>query len=222
MSDSRPSIAIIDCAHGNLFSIGQACLRAGLDPLITHDAGAIADAGAVILPGVGAFGAAMEEIRARNLIAPIEKAAASGRPFIGICLGMQLLFEESREFGRHAGLGLLNGDVVRFDETRDEGLRSKVPQVGWNRIAPPADNGQGGWTGSLLDGIPPDSYVYFLHSFYVRPRDPGVRLALTSYGGERYCSAVQNGNVAAFQFHPERSGPIGLAIFRNLARLVSA
>ncbi|EME69304.1 imidazole glycerol phosphate synthase subunit HisH [Paramagnetospirillum caucaseum] len=219
MTDARPTIAIIDCAHGNLFSIAQACQRVGLEPLVTHDAGAIADAGAVILPGVGAFGTAMEEIRARNLIAPIEKAAASGRPFVGICLGMQLLFEESREFGTHGGLGLLKGDVVRFDETREEGLRSKVPQVGWNRIRP--SQGET-WTGNLLDGIAPDSYVYFLHSFYVRPSDPQARLALTTYGGESYCSAVQHGNIAAFQFHPERSGPIGLAIFRNLAKLVSA
>lgn len=217
MTDSKPTIAIIDCAHGNLFSIAQACLRVGLNPVITHDHGEIAEAAAVLLPGVGAFGAAMEALEERGLVKPLTDAASSGKPFIGICLGMQLLFEESAEFGRHKGLGLLRGRVVRFHEGDAGGLRCKVPQVGWNMVRPPAEDG---WPGTLMEDISPNSYVYFLHSFYVRPHDAQDILALTEYGGESYCSAVQSRNITAFQFHPERSGPVGQAIFKCIARRI--
>ncbi|MBI3986006.1 MAG: imidazole glycerol phosphate synthase subunit HisH [Lentisphaerae bacterium] len=254
--DRPPVVAIVDYGLGNLFSVGQACEHAGLQPTLASDAPALLKADAVILPGVGAFGDAMESLHRLDLTGPLKDTAAAGRPLIGICLGLQLLMSESHEFGRHAGLGLIAGSVVRFDKPQGPDRMLKVPEVGWNRIhrppmaagapgaratertghqaelsaggpgAPraasaPSDDAQPGasdpWAGSLLEGLTEGEYMYFVHSFYAKPDAPGVALSVSTYGGIEFCSAVRQGSLCAFQFHPERSGAQGLRIYSNLA-----
>ena len=200
-------VAIVDYGMGNLFSVQQACAQAGLRAAVCGDPAGLLEADAVILPGVGAFGDAMAELVRRDLVGPLREAVASGKPVLGICLGMQLLMAESHEFGRHNGLNLIEGDVVRL-------TGSKVPQVGWNRIRR-AD--QASWDGTLLAGVPDGALLYFVHSFYVRPVEAGLALSTTRYGPVEFCSSLRRDNVFACQFHPERSGPAGLALYRNFA-----
>jgi glutamine amidotransferase len=198
-------IAIIDYGLGNLESVKYALDRLGVESALTSDAAEIAAAPGVILPGVGAFGRAMQKFRELKLVEATRQAAASGRPFMGICLGLQLLFSESAEHGRHEGLDLIGGKVVRF------GGDLTVPHMGWNRVRPETPS-------PLLDGIDDDSFFYFAHSYYVAPDDPAVVIGSTDYGG-RFASAVQKGNVFAVQFHPEKSGPVGLRMLENFCRI---
>lgn len=238
MTDSdRVLVAIVDFGMGNLFSVRQACQHCGLAAKITSSREEILAAESVILPGVGAYGDAMATLERLDLVSALKDFAASGRPLVGICLGLQLLFRESEEFGRFKGLDILKGSVVRFENPAAEvGFgdkkvfrRLKVPQVGWNRIWSPASAlGPGQvdesknrlWTDSLLSGLAEGEFMYFVHSYYGRPTDPKVALAVSNYGGIEFCSAVQRKNVVAFQFHPERSGRQGLTIYHNLARLI--
>jgi glutamine amidotransferase len=215
MTDRR-AIAIVDFGMGNLFSVAQACRTVGLGPVITDDPKVVETADGVIVPGVGAFGDAMSVLRSRGLVEALHRVAESGKPLFGICLGMQLFMNESEEFGRHAGLGLIGGSVRKLPAEHN-GSRVKVPQVGWNHVSPVRP---GAWVGSVLEGVAPDTYAYFVHSYYVAPADERVVLGLTTYGGLRYCSALGSDNVHAFQFHPEKSGDEGLAIYRNMAKLV--
>jgi imidazole glycerol-phosphate synthase subunit HisH len=208
--------AIVDFRLGNLFSVDRACAVAGLLPAITSDSRVIAAADVVILPGVGAFGDAMDNLRALDLVAPLKEVAASGRLLIGICLGLQLLMGESEEFGSHKGLGLVDGAVRRITTSRS---KTKVPQIGWNRINEPHP---GAWTGTPLEGQQSGAYMYFVHSYCVVPSDPALISATTTYGETTYCSAISRGSIHAFQFHPERSGPAGLSIYRAIARLLDA
>ncbi len=226
------NVAVVDYGLGNLFSVLNACQFVGLEPVVTRSRQDILKADVVILPGVGAFGDAMDCLRRLDLVSPLRDVAASNTPLVGICLGMQLLMNESSEFGTHEGLGIVAGSVVRFENpVGQSGHRSvcqplKVPQVGWNRVyGPSATEPRGGaannpWNGSPLDGLNEGDHVYFTHSFYARPDDRGVVLSLSRYGDIEFCSSLRARNVFAFQFHPERSGPTGLAIYRNLARLV--
>ena len=207
MPEPSARVAIVDYGMGNLFSVQQACAHVGLEATITAESRRLLTADAVILPGVGAFGDAMAELTRRDLVVPLREVVASGKPVLGICLGMQLLMRESDEFGRHNGLGFIEGDVVRL-------TGSKVPQVGWNRIWLA---NQGSWGGTLLGDIPEGTYLYFVHSFYVKPADPAVVCATTRYGDVEFCSSVRRGPVFACQFHPERSGPAGLQMYRNFA-----
>jgi glutamine amidotransferase len=205
---------------GNLFSVKQACEHAGLQAHITADRREIAKADAVILPGVGAFGDAMATLRKLDLVELLRDIAVSETPLMGVCLGVQLLMEESHEFGRHHGLGIISGPVVRFADPREDGKILKVPQIGWNRIHPAKDKPAGlgkSWQGTLLDGVAEGEFMYFVHSFVVQPDDPSVILSLTRYGDVEFCSSLRKGNIFACQFHPERSGPEGLKIYRNLA-----
>lgn len=221
MAQPAPArIAIIDFGVGNLFSVKQACEYAGLQAHITSARKDIQSADAVILPGVGAFGDAMAALRKLDLVELLRDMAASDTPLVGICLGVQLLMTESYEFGHHQGLGIISGPVVRFDNPREDGKILKVPQVGWNRIyrgkgnrAEAADP----WAGTLLDGLAEGECMYFVHSFMVQPEDPAVILTTTRYGHIEFCSGLRTGNTFACQFHPERSGPQGLRIYRNLA-----
>lgn len=216
-------VAIVDCALGNLFSIRQALTHVGLLAEISHDIDTIKSAAAVVLPGIGAFGDAMRALRETGLDRALREFAATGRPLIGICLGMQLLFSESNEFGKHQGLGLIEGDVVRFPEPQGEYLeaypRLKIPLIGWNQLVRETDGGAAAnFEGSLLSGLPQGTFMYFLHSYYVRPADlESVMLTRTQFGELFYCSALRQDNIQAFQFHPERSGEDGLRVFRNLA-----
>ena len=218
MRERRRPAAIIDFGMGNLFSVRQACEHAGLQAVVTSDPEEVLAADAVILPGVGAFGDAMAALTRQGLVEVLQDLAGTGRPFLGICLGMQLLMTESEEFGRHAGLCIIPGGVTRLAESDGTGARVKVPQVGWNRIQRP---GGVSWEHSVLEGIPEEAFMYFVHSFYVAPEDPGIVLSTTRYGSTAFCSSLRRGNLFACQFHPERSGPSGVRIYRNFARQVA-
>ena len=219
MSQAKLQVAIVDYSLGNLFSVRAACRQVGMEATITSDQRAILAADAIFLPGVGAFGDAMDHLRRLDLVEPLRDAAARGTPLVGICLGLQLLMSESFEFGHHQGLGLIEGPAVPFEEPQGPAGRLKVPQVGWNTIHPPADRPDA-WQGSPLAELEPGSYLYFVHSFYVQPQDPAAWLSVTTYGDVEFCSSIQKGNIYAFQFHPERSGPVGLKIYDRLADII--
>ena len=204
-------IAIIDYGMGNLRSVQKAFETVGHQAAVTRDPGAIAAASHVVLPGVGAFADCMANLEAYGLIEPIHKTIASGKPFLGICLGLQLLFTESEEFGIHKGLGVLAGRVKKFPfgngRTAGTNIRLKVPHMGWNgvaieRAAPP------------LKGIASGEHVYFVHSYYVEPEDRSVVATRTDYGLP-FVSSVWRDNVFACQFHPEKSQAAGLRIVKN-------
>jgi glutamine amidotransferase len=193
---------------GNLRSVQKALEAVGAPAVVTRDAGRVADARALVLPGVGAFGDCMANLEAYHLLQPVRDRALAGIPFLGICLGYQLLFEESEEFGRHPGLGVLKGRVVRFpDDLRDAGEKLKVPHMGWNRIekknAAPA-----------LAQVPDGAFVYFVHSYYPVPEEADVVATTTRYGLE-FASSVARGNLFGSQFHPEKSQRVGLALLRG-------
>jgi glutamine amidotransferase len=198
-------IAIIDYQMGNLRSVQKALERVGHPAVITSSAAEIAKADKVILPGVGAFEDAIAELRRRDLVQPIKDAIAADKPFLGICLGLQLLFDVSYENGTHEGLGVLPGEVVRFEVSAE----LKVPHMGWNALAirrrPP-----------MLEGVADGTHVYFVHSYYVKPRDPAVIATETDYGMP-FCSMIWRGNLVATQFHPEKSQADGLRLLRNFA-----
>ncbi len=200
-------IAIIDYGMGNLRSVQKGFEKVGCEAKITNDAADIASADKVVLPGVGAFEDAIAELRRKELVEPTLKAIASGKPFLGICLGLQMLFETGYENGKHEGLGVLKGDVVLFDIPKE----FSVPHMGWNQlmIRRPAP---------ILAGLDEGTYVYFVHSFYVRPTDPDVIATETDYGGP-FCSMIWKDNIFATQFHPEKSQAKGLRILKNFAEL---
>jgi glutamine amidotransferase len=203
----RP-IAVVDYGMGNLRSVQKAIEQVGHAAEVTHDPARIGSAPGVVLPGVGAFGACMENLAARGLVAPVRDAVASGRPFLGICLGMQLLFEESEEFGPVRGLGVLPGRVVRF--APDPAL--KVPHMGWNALRKVRDT-------PALAGVEDGSYVYFVHSYYPVPAERAVIATTTDYGGT-FASSVARANLFACQFHPEKSQQVGLRLLANFVRRV--
>jgi len=200
-------VAIVDFHMGNLFSVRQACEAAGMAATITSDRREILTARAVILPGVGAFGDAMSTLRTLDLISVLHDVADSGKPLIGICLGLQLLMTESEEFGDHRGLDLIPGRVARLSEGSAE-AKIKVPQVGWNTIS-----AEQPWDSTLLRNVPDKTYMYFVHSYYVIPEDTNVITSVTTYGDNTFCSSISRRNVFACQFHPERSGPVGLRVY---------
>ncbi|MCY7559596.1 imidazole glycerol phosphate synthase subunit HisH [Paenibacillus macerans] len=201
-------IAIVDYGMGNLHSVGKAVERLGYEGIVTGDEARVLAADGVLLPGVGAFGDAMEHLRASGLDAVVRQAAASGKPLLGICLGMQLLFDESEEHGRNEGLGLLPGRAVRFAG----GAGLKVPHMGWNRLEflQPEN--------PLLAGLE-EGHVYFVHSYHVLPERREDLLAVTDYG-HPVTAIVGRGNVYGMQFHPEKSGQLGMALLRNFLALV--
>lgn len=211
-----PQVAIVDYGMGNLFSVKHACECVGLQASITSSRQEVLSADAVILPGIGAFGDAMETLRRLDLVETLQEVGASSIPLVGICLGMQLLMTESFEFGRQAGLGIIPGTVVRFENVASQKGLLKVPQVGWNQLYR-TDPAKDSWAGSLLNGVADGVFMYFVHSFYVRPEDRDVTLAHTTYGNLEFCSALRARNICAFQCHPERSGPEGLTVYNNLA-----
>ncbi|MBC8142871.1 MAG: imidazole glycerol phosphate synthase subunit HisH [Armatimonadetes bacterium] len=211
-------VAIMDYGVGNLRSVQKAFEVQGHVAVITGDADAIRAAPRVLLPGVGAFGAAANTLRETGLDAVAIEAAHSGKPFLGICVGMQLLFDTSEEMGTHRGLGIIPGAVLRFDE-RNMGAAAigvKVPQIGWNSLDFPPSR----LRSPLFAGLENDSEVYFVHSYFCRPQyDDAYTAARTDFIAP-YTSAVWNGaNVYGTQFHPEKSGTIGLQILDNFARL---
>lgn len=215
--EKKKKVTIIDYKAGNLFSVQHACSYIGLDAMITSDKEEILKADGAILPGVGAFGEAMANLKKLDLIEPIIEFAKSGKPFMGICLGLQLLFTRSEEFGSHKGLNLIEGQVLKFPAKNQNGKIIKVPQIGWNQIYPPAIHEQR-WRNSPLDNINSGEFMYFVHSFYVVPSEPNDILSLTNYEGVEYCSSIQNKNIFAAQFHPEKSASEGIKIYQNWAK----
>ncbi len=194
---------IVDYGSGNLRSVQKAFEQLGQPATITSDPRDVAAADRLVLPGVGAFGDAMRELRSRGLVEPIVAHIRADRPFFGICMGLQLLFETGLEGGRHAGLGVLPGEVVRFE--LPAGL--KVPHMGWNAVS---------WRG---DWRPSDDgrYFYFVHAYHARPADESVIAATADYGGP-FCAAIRRGNTFATQFHPEKSQAAGLDLLRTWLR----
>jgi glutamine amidotransferase len=200
-------IAIIDYGMGNLRSVQKGFEKVGHQAVVTSDPAQVAAATKVVLPGVGAFEECIAELRRRNLVPSVRQAIDAGKPFLGICLGLQLLFDVGYENGRHQGLGVLPGEVVRFDLPKGYA----VPHMGWNQLAirRPAP---------ILAGITEATYVYFVHSYYVVPKDANVIATETDYG-KPFCSMVWRDNVYATQFHPEKSQSEGLRILKNFAEL---
>jgi imidazole glycerol-phosphate synthase subunit HisH len=201
-------IAIIDYGMGNLRSVQKGLERAGFQALVTRDIGAIESAHGVVLPGVGAFSACMENLIRFGLVEPIREIVRGRKPFLGICLGFQLLFSESEEFGKQAGLDLFSGKVVGFRPRTD----LKVPHMGWNRLAKEKRS-------PFLEGIDSGDYVYFVHSYYVVPEDRAIIATTTDYG-DRFVSSIATDKLFACQFHPEKSQELGLRILANFGRFV--
>jgi len=206
-------VTVVDYGMGNLFSVCRAVERCGGEPHLSSDPGEVARADRVILPGVGAFGDAMAELDRRELVAPLREVAAAGRPLLGICLGMQMMLDSSEEFGRHAGLGLIPGQVKAIPATTADGSPHKVPQVGWNALVLP--EGRDTWQGTALQDVTGGQSTYFVHSFAAEPERAEHRLADCLYGGHRIGAAIADGPVIGCQFHPEKSGPVGLTILRR-------
>ena len=207
----RRRVAIVDFGLGNLFSVLRACEEAGAKAAITSAPADVAAADGIVLPGVGAFGDAMKALDASGMAKALKAAVSGGKPLLGICLGMQLLMEESSEFGRHEGLGLIPGRVVRFPETTD-GEPLKVPHIGWSRLITGSPTR---FAKTPLEGLADGAYMYFVHSYYVAPADPAVVVSRSRYASVEFCSSLAWGSVVACQFHPERSGPDGIRIYRN-------
>ena len=205
-------IAIIDYGMGNLRSVQKGFEKIGSEAIVTDDPKVVLRADRVVLPGVGAFRDCMHNLEQGGFVEPILKVIGEGRPFLGICVGMQLLFSDSVEFGLYSGLNVIPGHVLRFpDGMAVAGEKLKVPQMGWNQLRfkrRPA----------AFEGIDDGSNVYFVHSYYVKPDDSGVIATTTDYG-IKFCSSVWKDNVFATQFHPEKSQAIGLRILKNFAEL---
>ena len=204
-------IAIIDYGMGNLRSVQKGFERMGREAVVTRDPRAILDAGKVVLPGVGAFPDCMRNLEEYGLIDAVQKSIASGKPFLGICLGLQLLFTESEEFGLSKGLDIIKGRVIRFKGAEFKDL--KIPHMGWNsasiRRRPPA-----------MADVPDNNYFYFVHSFHVVPEDKGVVATTTNYGID-FISSIWKDNIFAVQFHPEKSQALGLSILKRFGEMKS-
>jgi glutamine amidotransferase len=202
-------IAIIDYGMGNLRSVQKGFERMGREAVVTREPHTILDASKVVLPGVGAFPDCMRNLEEFGLIDAVQKSIRSGKPFLGICLGLQLLFTESEEFGISKGLDIIKGRVIRFKGPEFKGL--KIPHMGWNSLAikrrPPA-----------MQDVPEGSHVYFVHSFHVVPEDKGVIATTTSYGID-FVSSIWKDNIIAVQFHPEKSQALGLSILKRFGEM---
>ena len=207
MAESESFIGIVDYGMGNLFSIERVLGHLGSPCKISSDPAVLSEAKKLILPGVGAFGDGMRNLGQRSLAGFIKDFALSGKHILGICLGMQLLMTESEEFGSHQGLDLVPGKVVRLTDPQPGRQIYKIPHVGWNRI----NFRQFG----LLDHLPLQAFVYFVHSYAVYPDNPGDIIARTTYGNNDFCSVLARGNIFGCQFHPEISGETGLRIIEN-------
>lgn len=223
MSEPLPQrVAIVDYGTGNLYNVHRACQHVGLQPAITASPEEVLAADGVLLPGVGSMPRAMARLDETGLSEALRSVSERGTPLMGICLGMQLLMEEGSEFTRHQGLGIFPGEVVRFP-TRDENdVELKVPHIGWNSVRRPSACTEDPWRETPLEATPDGEYMYFVHSYRVVPADPRVSIGVSRYGGVEFCSAVSRGNTFGCQFHPERSGPHGLRIYREFARRVQA
>ena len=205
-------IAVVDYGMGNLRSVQKALEKVGCSAFVTSEPQKILDAHSIVLPGVGAFRDCISNLERRNLIEPILKSIAQGKPFLGICLGLQILFTQSEEFGRTPGLNLIEGKVICFpDMSTEKGVRLKVPHMGWNSISLRNPH-------PLFDSIEDNSFFYFVHSYYVDP-DDGKNIVTTTHYGIEFTSCVHKENIFACQFHPEKSQQVGLQLLKNFGKM---
>jgi glutamine amidotransferase len=210
----RKNIVIVDYGLGNLFSIEQACKHLGYSTTLSSDPGIILGASNLILPGVGSFEIAMKQLIAFNLIETLTTFVKTGKPIMGVCLGMQLLFDESNEFGKHNGLGFIKGKVIKFPKIVDN-QKICIPHIGWNNIY----KSELEWESTPLVNIKNESLMYFVHSYYVQPESNENILTRTNYAGLEFCSSIKKDNIFGFQFHPEKSGKEGLMIYDNFLKI---
>lgn len=225
MKNSKDNVVVIDYGLGNLFSIGRALRHIGANIEITDSKEKILSASRIILPGVGAFGDGMRNLREKHLIAPLKEYVSSGRLLLGICLGMQLLMSEGEEFGIHEGLDFIQGGVIPLMAQESKKYLFKVPHIGWNRLYYPKDNNavkanadlsrQSPWHATVFEGLAEGCFMYFAHSNIVVTKVSDYCLAETRYGDNTFCSALHRENIYACQFHPEMSGEKGLEIYRQ-------
>lgn len=208
-------VTVVDYGIGNLLNVLRALEHCGAAiRLIDKASPADLDADRLVLPGVGAFGDGMAELRARGFDELVKRFSETGRPFLGICVGMQMMFDASEEMGEHAGLGLMAGRVRAVPATGSDGKQHRVPHIGWRPLEPAAS-----WQGTILADVPPGERAYFVHSFAADPADAVVRLADVHYDGRRICAAVQTGSLYGCQFHPERSAQAGLKMLQRFLTL---
>jgi glutamine amidotransferase len=211
-------ITILDYGMCNLLNVARAFEHVGAEVKITESPAEAVDADRLVVPGVGAFKDSLVEVQRRGFDDLIRNFVQTERPFLGICVGMQMLFDGSEEFGDHSGLGIFPGKVRGIPNVTTDGQSQRVPHIGWNHLVHP-ESGRA-WESTLLQNFVNQSpAVYFVHSFAAHPAEPSDRLADCMYGGHRVCAAVQRGNVMATQFHPERSGNLGLGILKKFASL---
>jgi glutamine amidotransferase len=213
---SSPEVVVIDYGLGNLLSVQRGLEHCGATVVVTADSRQILAARRVVLPGVGAFGNAMQALEQLGLVATIQELASRETPLLGICLGMQLLLEQSEEFGVTAGLGLIPGRVVPVPSHASSGHVQKVPHIGWSALHPPQDSH--GWETTLLQDIRAGEATYFVHSFMAVPTDPAHRIAECRYGGQVITAAIGRNQITGCQFHPEKSGEVGLKILRRFVQ----
>ena len=211
-------VTVIDYGIGNLLNVVRALEHCGATVQVAEQATQVSTLpDRLVLPGVGAFADAMSELRARGFDELVKRYVDTGRPFLGICVGAQLLFEVGEEHGEHAGLGLIPGRVQAVPATAPDGSRLRIPHIGWSALSLP--EGRVSWKGTPLGGVEPGASVYFVHSYMPVPADPAHRLADTDYHGVRICAAVARDNVVGCQFHPERSAAAGLSIIETFLGL---
>ena len=212
---SGTPVVVMDYGVGNLLSVTRALESCGATASISSDPAEIRGAERLVLPGVGAFESCMASLRESGLQDPLLEFIDSGRPLLGICVGMQMLLEVSEEFGVHAGLGLIKGKVARIASTDTEGRKLKIPHIGWSPLRPRQGASEAQWRGTVMQDVQPGAAAYFVHSFAAVPSDPADCLAITLYGGQPITAAIARNNIVGTQFHPEKSGSIGLGILRR-------
>lgn len=213
------TVTVVDYGVGNLLSVRRAFEHRGAQVQVTSSPDRVWNADRLVLPGVGAFGDCVAALRADGMDQAVRRFIASGRPFLGICVGMQVLFDVSEEFGEHAGLGVIPGRVRMIPRTAADGSPHKVPHIGWTALRPPAGADASRWSGTALAGVRPGDEAYFVHSFTGWPEEDEDRLADADYHGRLVSAAVRRDNVCGVQFHPEKSGRVGLSIIDGFLRL---
>lgn len=208
-------VIVVDYGLGNVLSVTRAFDHVGAAPLLSSDPGIVEKADRLVLPGVGAFRDGMAGLAAAGLKDAVLGFAERGRPFLGICLGMQMMLDVSEEFGNHAGLGMIPGRVIPVPTHGKDGTPHKIPHIGWNDLTPTT----GDWNGTILKDLPAKAAVYFVHSFMSEPADPAHKLADCDYSGQRVGAVIRRDHLYGCQFHPEKSGPLGLRILENFMQV---
>lgn len=211
--NKKIKIAIVDYGVGNLYSLVRAFRFFGIEAVITEDIETLNQADGIVLPGVGSFEAGMRGLKIRGLVDIIKESANNNKPMLGICLGAQLMMTEGYEFGTFKGLDIIEGKVIHFPVLANN---EKVPHVGWNTISPIE---KGSWSNTILESSKKNDQVYFVHSYIFKPKHGDNILSTTTYGDHTFCSAIKKGNIYGFQFHPEKSGMVGLNLINNFIKL---